>query len=368
MTKTIVLTTGGSGGHIFPAQSVAAELLKRGHKVIFITDHRGSVFQNLPEVQTYHLLAESVTGRSIFGKAMAALKLWLGAGQAMKLLFKIKPDLVIGFGGYASIPTVISAEMMHIPVILHEQNAILGRANRILAKGAKLVATSFPTVARIPSRVPSIHVGQPVRSAILEKADSPYPTHEDFNILIFGGSQGARFLSKQLPLALMKLSSQERARITLIQQARPEDEEALRETYKEANFKSLIIQPFFQNMPELLTDANLVIGRGGAGTLTEVMVVGRPAIIIPLPSAADDHQTANAKVLESVGGAWLIQEKDFDADALCEKLREFIRDPAVLVAAAQKAHGVAILNAAERVADIAEDMMKGVKNDSKTSL
>ena len=368
MTKTIVLTTGGSGGHIFPAQSVASELLKRGHKVIFITDHRGNVFQNLPEVQTYHLLAESVTGRSVFGKAIAALKLLFGAGQAMKLLLKLKPDLVMGFGGYASIPTVLSAEMLRIPVILHEQNAILGRANRILAKGAKLIATSFPTVARIPSRIPSIHVGQPVRQPLLEKANSPYPSDSDFNLLIFGGSQGARFLSKQLPNALMKLSPQEQSRITLMQQARPEDEEALRETYKEANFKSLTIQPFFQNMPELLANANLVIGRGGAGTLTEVMVVGRPLIVIPLPSAADDHQTANAKELEKVGGAWVIQEKDFDADQLYEKLKTFIQDPTILADAAQKAHELAILNAAERMANMAEDIMKGIQNDSKTSL
>ena len=361
MKKTIVLTTGGSGGHIFPAQSVATELIKRGHKVIFITDNRGNAFQNLPEVQTYHLLAESVTGRSLFGKVIAALKLWLGAGQAMKLLFKIKPDLVIGFGGYASIPTVISAEMMRIPVVLHEQNAILGRANRVLAKGAKIIATSFPHVERIPKTTPAMHVGQPVRAPILAKAKTPMPKGSDFNLLVFGGSQGARFLSHQFPKALMKLTPAERAKIVLTQQARPEDEELLKETYKDAGFKSLTIAPFFKNMPELLANAHLVVGRGGAGTLTEVMVVGRPAIIVPLPSAADDHQTANAKALEKVGGAWIIQERNFDPDAVAKTLKDVIAHPEKLKTAAANAHKLAILNAAEKMADIIEDLTEQKK-------
>ena len=359
--KVIVLTTGGSGGHVFPAQSVATELLKKKHTIIFITDNRGNAFQNMPEVKTYHLMAESVTGRSIVGKMIAAIKLCLGSWQAMWLLHKIKPDLVIGFGGYASIPTVFSAEMLGIPVVLHEQNAILGRANRFVAKRAKLVATSFPSVQQVPGAVPTLHVGQPVRAPILEKANTPFDEGKDFNLLIFGGSQGARFFSRKLPDALMKLDPTLRKKIVLTQQARPEDEEALRKKYANAGFKKLVIQPFFKNMPELLSAAHLVIGRGGAGTLTEVMVVGRPAVIIPLPTAADNHQYANAKVLENAGGAIVIQEKDFDADKLAEQLTQMIQQPATLTKMAKNAHKLAILNAAGRMAEVVVDVAEGNK-------
>jgi len=364
MTQTIVLTTGGSGGHIFPAQSVAAELIKKGFKVVFITDKRGNAFQNLPEVETYRLAAESVTGRSIFGKVIALFKLWLGAAQAMKLLIKLKPTLVIGFGGYASLPAIISAQMLKIPAILHEQNAILGRANRVGAKKVRMIATSFPHVERVPKNIPTVHVGQPVRAPILERANTPMPSNETFNLLVFGGSQGAHFFSEHIPGVLMKLPPEYRAKIELTQQARPEDEEMVKKAYADAGFKSLTIAPFFKNMPDLLSNAHLVIGRGGAGTLTEVMVVGRPAIIIPLPTAADNHQVANAKELEKVGGAWVVEQKDFDADKMSEQLKSFIDHPETLTEVAAKAHSLAIVNAAERMADIVQDVIKGIQNDN----
>jgi len=357
--KTIVLTTGGSGGHIFPAQSVAAELLKKGYRVIFITDKRGNAFQNLPEVQTYHLMAESVTGRSIFGKFIAAFKLFAGTVQAMKLLSQLKPDLVIGFGGYASVPTVASAQRMKIPTILHEQNAVLGRANRLAAKGVQLIATSFPTVSRVPKNVPTIHVGQPVRAPILAKQNSPLPEGNIFHLLVFGGSQGAHFFSERIPEALMQLPEEYRARIALTQQARPEDEAGLRQAYQNAGFNSLTIAPFFDNMPELLSQSSLVIGRGGAGTLTEVMVVGRPAIIIPLPTAADNHQSANAKELENAGGGWVIEQSNFNAAEIADKIKLLMDDPEQAKQVAQKAHSLAIINAAERVANIVDDLLNG---------
>lgn len=359
MTQTIVLTTGGSGGHIFPAQSVASELIKKGYQVVFITDRRGNAFQNLPEVQTYHLLAESVAGRSIFGKALAFLKLFLGAGQAMKLLAKLKPVMVIGFGGYASLPATISAQMLKIPTVLHEQNAILGRANRVAAWRVKMIATSFPQVEQVPKKIPTIHVGQPVRAPILAKQNTPMPESPEFSLLIFGGSQGAHFFSERLPEVLMKLPPDYRARIKLTQQARPEDEEMVRQAYENAGFNSLTIAPFFNNMPELLSQANLVIGRGGAGTLTDVMIVGRPVIVIPLPTAADNHQVANAKQLEAAGGGWVIEQKDFDADKLAEKLKDLMDHPDELKQTADKAHTLAILNAAERMAEIVDDLIKG---------
>lgn len=360
MTQTIVLTTGGSGGHIFPAQSVAGELIKKGYQVVFITDKRGNAFQNLPEVQTYHLVAESVTGRSIFGKMIAFGKLLLGAVQAMRLLAKINPVLVIGFGGYASLPAVMSAQMLKIPTILHEQNAILGRANRVGAWRVKMIATSFPKVDRVPKDIPTIHVGQPVRAPILEKQNMPLPEGNDFGLLIFGGSQGAHFFSTNLPEVLMKLPEDYRARINLTQQVRPEDDEIVRQAYENIGFKSLTLAPFFKNMPELLSQTNLVIGRGGAGTLTEVMVVGRPVIVIPLPSAADNHQVANAKQIEAAGGGWVIEQKDFNTEELAAKIKFLMDNPDVLKQTAEKAHALAILNAAERMAEIADNIIKGV--------
>ena len=363
MTQTIVLTTGGSGGHIFPAQSVAAELVKKGYQVVFITDKRGSEFQDLPEVKTYRLAAESVTGKSLIGKAIAAFKLWIGAGQAMKLLVQLKPALVIGFGGYASLPAVISAQMLHIPAILHEQNAILGRANRVAARGVRMIATSFPHVNRVPQNIPTIHVGQPVRAPILERQNTPMPEKDTFNLLVFGGSQGAHFFSEHIPEVLMKLPENYRAKIELTQQARPEDEDAVKKAYESAGFKSLTIASFFSNMPDLLSNANLVIGRGGAGTLTEVMVVGRPAIIIPLPTAADNHQVANAKELETAGGGWVIEQKDFDADKLAEHIKSLMDNPETLKQTAEKAHAMAIINAAERMAEMADDVIKGASNN-----
>ena len=359
MKETIVLTTGGSGGHIFPAQSVAAALIRKGYTVIFITDKRGNTFQNLPEVQTYRLAAESVTGRSIFGKALALVKLWWGACQAMRLLAHIKPCLVIGFGGYASLPTVISAQMLRIPVLLHEQNAVLGRANRIAAKKVRLIATTFAKVDRIPKNIPTIQVGQPVREPILKKAHTPLPKESDFNLFIFGGSQGARFFSESLPQALMMLPEEIRHKIVLTQQARTEDEGMLKKAYTDAHFKNLTIQSFFTNMPELLAQAHLIIGRGGAGTITESMVVGRPMMIIPLPTAADNHQVANAKQVAENKAGWLIEQKDFKPNAFADKLKMLIEDHDLLNQTAQNAYKSAILDAAERMADIADDLVKG---------
>ena len=360
MTQTIVLTTGGTGGHIFPAQSVAGELIKKGYQVVFITDKRGNAFQNLPEVQTYRLIADSVTGRSVFGKAVAFAKLILGAVQAMRLLFRLKPVLVIGFGGYASLPTVMSAQMLKIPTLLHEQNAILGRTNRVAAWRVKMIATSFPSVEKVPPKIATIHVGQPVRAQILERQNMPFPTGDVFHLLIFGGSQGAHFFSTDVSQGLMKLPSDYRARIALTQQVRPEDEEEMRKTYENAGFQSVTMAPFFNNMPELLNQTNLVIGRGGAGTLTDVIVVGRPIIVIPLPTAADNHQVANAKQIEAAGGGWVIEQKDFNADQFAERLQFLMDNPDVLKQAAEKAHALAVVNAAEKMAQISDDIVKGV--------
>jgi len=356
---TIVLTTGGSGGHIFPAEACASALIKKGYTVVFITDKRGSAFRQLENVATYRLCAESVTGRNIIGKFIGLAKLISGSVQALFLLRKIKPKLVIGFGGYASIPAVMAAQVMRIPNILHEQNSVLGRANRILARGAKLIVTTFPSLKKNIANKPTFQVGQPVREPTLAKANTPFPRMDaELNVLIFGGSQGAHFLSNRLPEALLLLPQELRAKINLTQQARAEDIDALKEKYQNAGFHSLVIDSFFNNMPELLAASHLVIGRGGAGTLTEVMTVGRPALIIPLPTAADNHQYENACWLEQNKAGWVLQEKDFNAEDMAKNLTEWLTHPDILKEIAGRVNKLAILNASDRMVDVIEDFVK----------
>ena len=357
----VIVTTGGSGGHIFPAEAIASALVDRGADVVFITDKRGSAFQGMKNVPVYRLMAESVTGRSIFGKIWAAVKLYIGTVQAVYYMYKLKPNAVVGVGGYASIPAVMAAHLTRlVPVILHEQNAVLGRANRLLAKGTKLIGTSFAPTLRVPENVPQIQVGLPVRPAVLMCRNAPYPKVKGgFHLFIFGGSQGARFFSQKLPEALLALPEKQRAEIELVQQVRPEDMEAAHKFYDDAGFKKVTLKSFFTDMPEQLKKAHLVIGRGGAGTLTELMAVGRPAIIVPLPTAADNHQAENARIFCDTGAGWLVLEKDFEPEAFSKRLSQLIDSPEMLAEAAEHAAAHYPEKAAEKMAEAILDVVKG---------
>ncbi|MDY6407357.1 MAG: undecaprenyldiphospho-muramoylpentapeptide beta-N-acetylglucosaminyltransferase [Pseudomonadota bacterium] len=357
----IVVTTGGSGGHIFPAEAIASALLKQGADVVFITDKRGSTFQGIKNVPVYRLMAESVTGRSIFGKIWAAIKLYIGTIQAVYLMYKLKPNAVVGVGGYASIPAVMAAHLTRtVPVVLHEQNAVLGRANRLLAKGARLIGTSFSPTLCAPKNVPQIQVGLPVRPAILSCRNEPYPkVKNSFHLFVFGGSQGARFFSHKLPEALLMLPENQRAHIELVQQVRSEDMEKAHQFYDAAGFKKVTLKSFFTDMPEQLKKAHLVIGRGGAGTLTELMAVGRPAIIVPLPSAADNHQAENARLFCDKGAGFIVAEKDFDPKVFAQRLSQLMDEPQMLAEAANHASQQFPEKAAEKMADAVLDIVKG---------
>ena len=357
----IIVTTGGSGGHIFPAEAIASALVKQNADVVFITDRRGSAFQGMKNIPVYRLMAESVTGRSILGKLWAAVKLYIGTIQAVYLMYKLKPNAVVGVGGYASIPAVMAAHLTRtIPVILHEQNAVLGRANRFLAKGTKLIGTSFSPTLRVPNHIPQIHVGLPIRPSVLMYRSTPYPKiKESFHLFIFGGSQGARFFGQKLPEALLMLSEKQRAGIEIVQQVRTEDMETAHKFYDTAGFKKVTLKSFFTDMPEQLKKAHLVIGRGGAGTLTELMAIGRPAIIVPLPSAADNHQMENARIFCDAGAGWLVAEKDFEPKAFAKRLSELIKSPEMLVKAAQFADKGFPERAAEKMAEAILDVVKG---------
>ncbi len=356
----IVVTTGGSGGHIFPAESIAGALRNAGAQIVFITDKRGRTFNSLPDISIYRLAAESVTGRSFLGKISAAFKLYWGSLQALFLLKKLKPALVIGVGGYASLPAVLAAHLWHIPVVLHEQNAVLGRANRVLAHNTRMIATSFNPTMRIPEGIPTTFVGLPAREQVLSYQNSPYPDSTDeFRLLIFGGSQGARFFSHKLPAALLKLPLELRQKISLVQQVRPEDMEVIQKLYQNAGFRSLTIKSFFNDMPELMAKCHLIIGRGGASTITEASIIGRPAIIIPLPTAADDHQTENARIFCDSGAGWLIAEHSFNEDDFSDRLGYLMTHPDILKEAGKQAYQNAKTDAAEHMASLVFDLIKG---------
>ena len=352
--KKIIITTGGTGGHIFPAESIAKGLVDAGYEVLFITDKRGAEYRKLTEISTHIISAASVTGQNLWGKIKSSFKLLLGMYQAAFFMVRQKPDLVIGVGGYASLPAVLAAQFLRIPTVVHEQNAVLGRANRMLAPRVKFVATAFQETKRVPTGISTFLVGQPVRSAIQEKANSPYPMDSVFHLLIFGGSQGARFLSRELPKALLQLPDEIRANMKITQQASPEDVDELQKMYQDAGFYATTVQSFFDNMPELLVKSNLVIGRAGSSTLAELAVIGRPGIYVPLPTSADNHQFENARQFAEAGAGWLIQEKDFDVDAFTKRLAELIMNPEELIGAAKIAASLGHPDVAAQVVRLIE--------------
>ncbi|MBO5997424.1 MAG: undecaprenyldiphospho-muramoylpentapeptide beta-N-acetylglucosaminyltransferase [Alphaproteobacteria bacterium] len=359
----IVLTTGGTGGHIFPAEAVASYLVKqKDYKLAFITDKRiqKRISGTLATLPVYYICASSITGRGFFGKVKAAFKLAYGTLQAVRVLIKLRPRLVVGFGGYASVPAVLAAQFLHIPVALHEQNAVLGRANRLLARRTCLIATTFTPTKQIPQGAKTIQTGMPVRPQIIAKANTPYPTDtEEFRLFIMGGSQGARAFSDILPKALVALSPELKAKLVLTQQVRAEDMDRVQEEYRNSGIKSINLSPFFDNVPEILSDAHLVISRSGASSLAEFSMLGRPALLIPLPTAADDHQTANARIWTADGAGWLMVEKETTPEVITERLTSLMENPTVLTNAAQCALNTnPKISADKALADAITDILK----------
>ena len=361
--KLIIITTGGTGGHIFPAESFASEMLKTDYSLAFITDKRGKKMTGtLSSLPTYYVSSESVTGKAFFQKAVAAFKLLFGFIQSLILLVRLRPVLVIGFGGYASIPATLAAQFLHIPVALHEQNAILGRANRLLARRTVLIATSFTPTQRIPDGSHIVQTGMPVRPQIAQKAQTPYPTDTStFNLLIFGGSQGAKAFSDLVPKAVNMLSPQLKAKLSITQQVRAEDMEKVKEEYRNSGIKHIQLSPFFDNMPDLIAQSHLIISRSGSSSLIEFSTIGRPALLIPLPTAADDHQTANAKIWTADGSGWLMVEKAITPEILSARIAELIENPEVLQTAARHIINKPIQNAGLLLAEEITNLLKEKK-------
>jgi UDP-N-acetylglucosamine--N-acetylmuramyl-(pentapeptide) pyrophosphoryl-undecaprenol N-acetylglucosamine transferase len=353
---TIMLAAGGTGGHMFPAEALARALLARGRSVTLVTDRRGHAFgDSLAEVPVHRIRAAS-PGAGLIGKLKAAVEMALGLLEARALLRRLRPAAVVGFGGYPSVPTVYAAIQARVPSLLHEQNAVLGRANRMLIAGAKRLAVAFTGVARVSEadRAKIIRTGNPVRPPIAAQRDATYQAPEGeapVRLLVMGGSQGARVFSDIIPQALALLPAPLRARIHLSQQCRPEDLEAARAALSGLGLGGLTLESFFRDVPDRLAACHLAITRAGASTIAELTCVGRPAILVPYPHATDDHQTANARQLAEVGAAWLAPQPDFTAQALADRLSALLNNPSTLRDAAESARNWGTAQAADALAD-----------------
>lgn len=353
----IVIAAGGTGGHMFPAQALARRLLARGYRVALLTDRRGQGFgPELPEVETYRLAAAAVLGTAPWRKALALLQLFYGVLQARRLLKRLGAKAVVGFGGYASVPAVWAGAARGLKVVLHEQNAVVGRANRLLARKAGAIATSFPAVRGLAPRdeAKCVLTGNPVRGAIAEIGRRPYalPGPRDrLTLLVTGGSQGARVFNELVPAAVSRLPAELRGRLTVVQQVRGSDLGEVQETYHACGVEA-VLQPFFDDIPQRLAAATLVLCRAGASTVTELAAAGRPALLVPYPFAADDHQRANAEVFAEAGGGWVLPQATLDAESLAARLEGLLRDNAALLRAAGAARAFAQEDAADRLADL----------------
>ncbi len=359
MSGPIVLAAGGTGGHVFPAQALASELLRRGRPVVLVTDRRGAGYEkSFPGVDIQRIPAATFAGRGTFGKARSLLEIGAGYVAARGVLHRLSPGAVVGFGGYPSLPTMLAATRIGLVTVLHEQNAHLGRVNRFLAPRVTAIATSFPDVAgmRPQDRIKTTLTGNPVREAIAAVRDVPYtPPNGDgaVRLLVLGGSQGATVFSDVVPEALAGLAENVRRRLRVTQQCRAEDIERVREIYGKAAIAA-DLAAFIEDVPALLGAAHLVISRAGASTVSELAVAGRPAILVPYPHATDDHQTANARALAGAGGGWLMPQAKFTPAACRQSLEALLGDPHTLADMARGARSSGRPQAAAALAGLVE--------------
>lgn len=362
--RPILLCAGGTGGHLFPAQALADELLLRGCAVELVTDDRALKYaSHFPARAIHSVQAGTPTGGSLISKARAAIALAAGAAQAFVLLRKIKPACVVGFGGYPTVPPMLAASLLHAPTILHEQNAVIGRANRFLAGRVDRVATGFATLKGASENVrgKSVHVGNPVRPMVIAASSAPYPDFSDgrLRLLVTGGSQGARVMSDIVPAALELLGPELRDKIDLVQQARGEDEARVRASYARLAIKADVAS-FFADLPQMIANAHLVIARAGASTVSELALIGRPSILVPFPFALDQDQAANARQLADSGAAIVIPQDDFTPRRLADEIEAAFVDPQRLNARAAAAKSAGIPDAAARLADLVLATMRQI--------
>ena len=355
--EPIILAAGGTGGHIFPAEALAETLMGMGERIILVTDRRFANFTSgaLSRIERETIRAGTVAGK-LHKKLFGIAELGLGVMQARKLLRTLKPKAVVGFGGYPSFPTVYAAYGLRIPTVIHEQNCVLGRANRLLAPRVDRIATSFPDLLMLADKdKPKLHLtGNPVRASVRALAHIPYPSipqDGQIHILVTGGSQGASVFSRIVPEAIAALPPESRSRIRIDQQCREADIEATKAAYLKMGVNA-DLATFFVDLPARLAASHLVIARSGASTVSELAVAGRPAILVPLPTAMDNHQYFNANALEEVGGGWVMTQDGFTPQSLSARLEAFLNAPATLTRAAENAKKLGNPDAAERLAKL----------------
>jgi UDP-N-acetylglucosamine--N-acetylmuramyl-(pentapeptide) pyrophosphoryl-undecaprenol N-acetylglucosamine transferase len=363
-TPFIILAAGGTGGHIFPAEALARELLGRGYRVALITDQRGAAFGDDLPVAVYRTRA-SALGKGVIGKVRSIMEMGIGVLQARRKLRQLRPSVVVGFGGYPSVPTLYAAAQLGIPLALHEQNAVLGRANRALMEKARLIATSFPQVAGLKAspHTQLIYTGNPVRPAFTAFRATPYtPLGDDgpMRLFIMGGSLGARVFSSVVPKALALMPQPLRRRIVISQQCRVEDIESARASFAAAGIDAELAT-FFHDVPERIAHAHLIICRSGGSTVAELTVVGRPAILVPYPHGHANEQKANAEAVAEAGGAWLIPEQAFTAEALAVRLESLMALPSTLTKTAAAARAWGKVTAADSLADGVAKLAKTIE-------
>ena len=351
----IVLTAGGTGGHVFPAESLAEELSVRGYNLALVTDSRGknNYHGKLGEITNYSVCAGALVGKSKLFKIKSLFKTCIGIIQASIILLKHKPVCVVGFGGYASFPCSMAAILLGIDLVIHEQNSVMSRTNRFLGKYATFIAQSFQQTKYAPFQTPNILTGMPIRQSITElhkRTYMPKNKNNKFRILIIGGSQGAKIFGDIIPEAIKKLPAELQKDIQIFHQCRKDDCEHVKNNYTNCNAE-INISHFFSNMAELYSETSLIISRAGASSITEITAAKIPSILIPLPTAADNHQEINAQTIANNNAGIIINQNNLSADSLAQKITDFLQNEDQLKIMSEQAGKICIIDSSNRLAD-----------------
>lgn len=357
--KTVILSAGGTGGHVFPARALADELIKRGFAVAVCTDTRGlKYFDGMNADIPRHIISSGTYSAGLKGKMIFALSLVKGFFQSVKIVRHYKPMAMVGFGGYPSVPPLFAGQLFGVPTILHEQNAILGLANKLLLSRAKKVACSYAETVGLRGSDKVVVTGNPVRADIAALGQSDYPSLENkITVMVVGGSQGAKVFSDIVPQAFVRLPDTIKSRLNIIQQSRPDAADTVRKLYQAAGLQAEV-KSFFDDMPERIKTAHLFITRSGASTVAELTAAGRPAVYVPFPFNRDNQQVYNAEQVAKVGGGWVMLEKDLTADNLKNLLEDLLSNPQKLSDAATAAKTQGRGDAAVRLADVVSNSVK----------
>jgi UDP-N-acetylglucosamine--N-acetylmuramyl-(pentapeptide) pyrophosphoryl-undecaprenol N-acetylglucosamine transferase len=360
--SVVVLSAGGSGGHLFPAQALAGELQKRGRSIVVMTDARFKNYQTaFPNARIETVPSAAFSDRSFLGLLASPFEIAAGLVMSLIKLWRLKPAAVVGFGGYPSVPVMVAAIVTRIPTAILSPDALLGRANRLVMNSVDLIAANLPLVRFLPKDMNKVvYTGNTLRPEVVALAGAPYETPVaggPLRLLVFGGSQGARFFSECVPAAVALLPDAIRGRLDIVQQCRPEDLDAARALYARAGVKAELA-PFFSDLPRRIAAAHLVIARSGAGTVSELAVIGRPAILVPLPHALDDNQTPNADALANAGGGWRVRQAELTPKKLAETLTAAFAAPDDLARRAAAARSIARTDGTERLADAIEKIAR----------